>query len=182
MIAVGVLMTGVRASTEAAAGTHRHKLDGRLRQALDREGDWPSRRVIVRVDPKAVASVRKLLKGRGDRTIRFHGGISAFTVESRASARAGRQPGRRVDLRGRAGRGAPDFRACPSLPTSQIVRNSVSLPGSVDRRRGRRRDHRFRHGALRRFRRPLTPSTTSPRVAWRRAPYDGPATGRTSPG
>ena len=62
MIAVGVLMTGVRASTEAAAGTHRHKLDGRLRQALDREGDWPSRRVIVRVDPKAVASVRKLLK------------------------------------------------------------------------------------------------------------------------
>src|SRR5687767_4424918 len=85
ILAVGMLTTGVRSETapSGAPSSHRHKLDGHLRKALDREGDWPSRRVIVRVDPAAAGSLRKLLKDRGDKVIRFHGGISAFTVEAR---------------------------------------------------------------------------------------------------
>ena len=129
MVAVGLLITGVRTETASAAGSHRHKLDGRLRQALDREGDWPSRRVIVRVDPKAVGSLRKLLQGRGDRLIRFHGGISAFTVESRhLLALAGNPAVASIseDVPVDAHQVAPPA----ALPTSQVVRSSVSLPGA----------------------------------------------------
>src|ERR1700681_1491736 len=80
-VLVALLLPGVGSdpATAAQAAGHKRKvdkLDRHLRQALDREGDWPARRVIVRVDPTAIGSVQALMKARGDELIRFHRGIS----------------------------------------------------------------------------------------------------------
>src|SRR5688572_24506792 len=70
-------------SGSALAAGHDEKIDSHLRKAIEREGEVSSHRVIVRIDPKANGAVRALLQARGDRLVRFHPGIGAFTVDSK---------------------------------------------------------------------------------------------------
>src|SRR6267378_4568490 len=117
-------------SENDAHGRRGDKLDAHLRHALDHEGDWQSRRVIVRVDPKAIGSVQALMRARGDRTIRFHGGISAFTVRAHHLESFANNPAVlsiSVDAPLDALQVAPPTAV---LPTERVVRDSVSLPGA----------------------------------------------------
>src|SRR2546425_2341030 len=59
------------------------KLDAHLRQSLARDGDASERRVIVRVDPKAAKAVDALLRSRGDRMLRYHPTIGAFSLRAK---------------------------------------------------------------------------------------------------
>src|SRR5207245_2852804 len=62
VVLVALVLPGVCSDSAAAGQNDAHgrrvdKLDANLRHALDHEGDWQSRRVIVRVDPNAIGSV-----------------------------------------------------------------------------------------------------------------------------
>jgi len=89
--------------------------------------------VIVRVDLNAIGSVRALMRARGDRPIRFHGGISAFTVRSHPlEALANNPPVLSISVD--ATLDAHQI-ASPGtfLPSEQVVRDSVRPSSWVTR-------------------------------------------------
>ena len=126
----GVLGHSAKAD-QGGPNTHKvDKLDTNLRHAVDHDGDGLPRRVIVRVDPAAVSAMEGLLKGRGDKLIRFHRGISAFTVRSQHLEALADNPAVlsiSVDapLEAHAIVTPTTF-----LPTQQVVRDSVSVKGT----------------------------------------------------
>ena len=81
-IALG-LASGDANAQPSAPGDGVGKLDAHLRQLLRSRGDRTAERVIVRVDPGATRAAESFMRRRGDRLLRFHPGISAFTVEAR---------------------------------------------------------------------------------------------------
>src|SRR5918995_1173263 len=59
------------------------KLDDQLRAVVGRGADSAPQRVIIRVKPGAADDVKALLRTRGDKALRFHAGINAFTASVR---------------------------------------------------------------------------------------------------
>src|SRR5205814_8249795 len=121
----GLVSDRERTGQGDAHGPRVEKLDAHLRRALDHEGDWQSRRVIVRVDPNATGTVQALMKARGDRPIRYHAGISAFTVRAHHLEALAKNPAV-LSISVDAPLDALQV-ATPStfLPTEQVVRESV---------------------------------------------------------
>src|SRR5438034_708189 len=131
---VALVLPGVCSDSAAAGQNDAHgrrvdKLDANLRHALDHEGDWQSRRVIVRVDPNAIGSVQALMRARGDSPIRFHRGISAFTVRAHHLEAFANNPAV-LSISVDAPLDALQIAPTTFLPTEQVVRDSVSLPGA----------------------------------------------------
>src|ERR671930_1615837 len=110
------------AASPASNGAHRKKLDAFLRRALDEDAsDSTSQRVIVRVEPDSVAAVRAFLKDRGDKVIRFHRGIVAFTTESKHLVQLASHPG----IKSISVDAALGAHQTTTLPTDKVVRDSV---------------------------------------------------------
>ena len=130
-LGVAIVLLGPSAEGRAsrAPGDSTHKLDRHLRHTVERDGDAAEQRVIIQVDPTAAAPVDKLLRARGDKVIRFHGGIGAFTVRSKHLRALANHPGIKsisVDAPLDALQTIPPPSAL--LPTNQVVRDSVSAP------------------------------------------------------
>src|SRR3954451_1657842 len=93
-VAVAWLATGTHGLTAPASdesGTR--KLDAHLRHAIDRDGDEVTERVIIQVDPGAAGTIEAVLKARGERPLRYHAGIGAFTVRSKHLLALAKHPG-----------------------------------------------------------------------------------------
>src|SRR4051812_4321101 len=109
-----------------ANGRRAQKLDAHLRQLVERNDDSPER-VIVQVERDALESVRSLLKSRGDKLIRYHRGIAAFTVQSTRLLDLADHPGIKsisIDATLDASQTQAPF------VTDQVVRDSVSVSGT----------------------------------------------------
>ena len=129
-IALVWLASGTHGFTAPASddsGTR--KLDAHLRQAIDRDGDDLAERVIVQVEAGAADSVEAALKSRGEKPLRYHPGIGAFTVRSKHLLALAKHPGVKsisIDAPLEALQIAP----LAVLTTEQIVRDSVSISGT----------------------------------------------------
>ena len=92
-VALAWLATGTHGLTAASDESSTRKLDSHLQHAIDRDGDDVTERVIIQVDADAAGSVEAVLKGRGEKPLRYHAGIAAFTVRAKHLVALAKHPG-----------------------------------------------------------------------------------------
>src|SRR5918994_1387405 len=82
-VALLLSLNGATASADSGRSGAAGKLDTNLRALAARGADSTPQQVIIRLKPGAETSVRALLRSRGDKALRFHAGINAFTASAR---------------------------------------------------------------------------------------------------
>src|SRR5919197_6543069 len=116
-------------TTPASDESGKAKLDVYLRHAIERDGDERTERVIIQVDPAAARSIEAVLNARGEKPLRYHPGIGAFTVRSKHLLALANHPGiKSISID--APLEALQTTSLTPFPAMGIVRDSVSVSGT----------------------------------------------------